>query len=112
MRILFGWYHLSYDLWCWLAGRLEAAEASLPLSAAQPVAESGLRPAPLAGSIKNATARYDLPSPALAVRNLVLTACFCLVLDRMSAESEGPKKDHHSFVVPHWRVNHVIKGRM
>ena len=31
----------------------------------------GLQRGPLSGGVKNATLRYDLPSPAVAVRNLV-----------------------------------------
>ena len=34
----------------------------------------GLQRGPLSGGVKNATLRYDLPSPAVAVRNLVSSA--------------------------------------
>lgn len=56
-------------------GSFESSEPSVPLTSAQPIAKASVRPAPLAGSVKNATARYDLPSPALAVRNLVKQPC-------------------------------------
>lgn len=43
-----------------------------PMSKEGPaIRTSGVRGVPQAGGIKNATLRYDLPPPAVAVRNLV-----------------------------------------
>lgn len=47
---------------------------------------TGLRRAPLSGGVKNATQRFDLPSPCVAVRNLVEQAQFahlCTVMSHM-----------------------------
>lgn len=38
---------------------------------------TGLHRAPLSAGVKNATLRYDLPSPAVAVRNLVRFVACC-----------------------------------
>jgi len=46
----------------------------------------GLRRAPLSGGVKTATARYDLPAPCVAVRNLVEQAQFahlCTIMSQM-----------------------------
>jgi hypothetical protein len=37
----------------------------------QPIRTTGLKRVPLSGGVKNATMRYDLPPPPVAVRNLV-----------------------------------------
>lgn len=50
------------------------------------VKTTGLRRAPLSGGVKNATQRFDLPSPCVAVRNLVEQAQFahlCTVMSHM-----------------------------
>ena len=50
------------------------------------VKTTGLRRAPLSGGVKNATQRFDLPSPSVAVRNLVEQAQFahlCTVMSHM-----------------------------
>lgn len=47
---------------------------------------TGLRRAPLSGGVKNATQRFDLPTPCVAVRNLVEQAQFahlCTVMSHM-----------------------------
>eukprot|EP00891_Asterochloris_glomerata_P005521 jgi/Astpho2/5521/Aster-02785 len=44
----------------------------------------GLQRGPLSGGVKNATLRYDLPSPAVAVRNLVEQAQFAHLCTTMS----------------------------
>jgi hypothetical protein len=51
-----------------------------------PVKTTGLRRAPLSGGVKTATQRFDLPSPSVAVRNLVEQAQFahlCTVMSHM-----------------------------
>ena len=51
-----------------------------------PVKTTGLRRAPLSGGVKTATQRFDLPNPAVAVRNLVEQAQFahlCTVMSHM-----------------------------
>jgi hypothetical protein len=56
------------------------------------VKTTGLRRAPLSGGVKTATARYDLPSPAVAVRNLVEQARFahlCTVMSHMHHRRAG-----------------------
>lgn len=45
---------------------------------------SGLRHTPQSGGVQNATARCDLPSPAVAVRNLVEQAQFAHLCTKMS----------------------------
>ena len=41
----------------------------------RPHRTAGLQRTPLSGGVKNATLRYDLPPPTVAVRNLVSRAC-------------------------------------
>jgi hypothetical protein len=48
------------------------------------VKTTGLRRAPLSGGVKNATQRFDLPSPCVAVRNLVEQAQFAHLCTLMS----------------------------
>jgi hypothetical protein len=73
-----------------------AANAELPTSLnlafesmeknSKAVKTTGLRRAPLSGGVKNATQRFDLPSPCVAVRNLVEQAQFahlCTVMSHM-----------------------------
>lgn len=51
-----------------------------------PVKTTGLHRAPLSGGVKTATQRYDLPTPAVAVRNLVEQAQFghlCTIMSGM-----------------------------
>lgn len=53
---------------------------------------TGLRRTPLGGGVKNATLRYDLPPPAVAVRNLVERAHFahlCTVMSNMHHRRAG-----------------------
>lgn len=53
---------------------------------------TGLRRAPLSGGVKTATNKYDLPSPAVAVRNLVEQAQFahlCTVMSTMHHRRGG-----------------------
>jgi len=64
---------------------------NLPLESAQPiranhgaVKTTGLRRAPLSGGVKTATQRFDLPNPAVAVRNLVEQAQFAHLCTSMS----------------------------
>lgn len=72
------------------------ANASLPSSlnlafeslekTSKAIKTTGLRRAPLSGGVKNATQRFDLPSPCVAVRNLVEQAQFahlCTVMSHM-----------------------------
>lgn len=40
-------------------------------SGGSPIRTTGLRRTPLSGGVNNASSQYDLPSPAVAVRNLV-----------------------------------------
>lgn len=50
------------------------------------VKTTGLRRAPLSGGVKNATQRFDLPLPCVAVRNLVEQAQYahlCTVMSHM-----------------------------
>lgn len=52
----------------------------------QAIKTTGLRRAPLSGGVKNATQRFDLPTPCVAVRNLVEQAQFahlCTVMSHM-----------------------------
>ncbi|KIY93436.1 hypothetical protein MNEG_14525 [Monoraphidium neglectum] len=52
----------------------------------------GLRRAPLSGGVKTATARYDLPAPSVAVRNLVEQAQFahlCTIMSHMHHRRAG-----------------------
>jgi hypothetical protein len=56
------------------------------------VKTTGLRRAPLSGGVKTATNKYDLPSPAVAVRNLVEQAQFahlCTVMSTMHHRRGG-----------------------
>ena len=65
-----------------VAGVLE-----FPADPGNPVKTTGLHRAPLSAGVKNATQRYDLPSPAVAVRNLVgagAAGCLC------GGEGRGP----------------------
>eukprot|EP00775_Hariotina_reticulata_P007132 gene7132-7347_t len=53
---------------------------------------TGLRRAPLSGGVKNATQRFDLPTPCVAVRNLVEQAQFahlCTVMSHMHHRRAG-----------------------
>jgi hypothetical protein len=50
---------------------LELESEAAARAPALPVKTTGLRRAPLSGGVKTATARFDLPSPPVAVRNLV-----------------------------------------
>lgn len=56
------------------------------------VKTTGLRRAPLSGGVKTATTTFDLPSPAVAVRNLVEQAQFahlCTVMSGMHHRRSG-----------------------
>eukprot|EP00882_Tetradesmus_deserticola_P005407 GHRQ01005690.1.p1 GENE.GHRQ01005690.1~~GHRQ01005690.1.p1 ORF type:complete len:360 (+),score=162.69 GHRQ01005690.1:446-1525(+) len=56
------------------------------------VKTTGLRRAPLSGGVKNATQRFDLPSPCVAVRNLVEQAQFahlCTLMSHMHHRRAG-----------------------
>lgn len=48
-----------------------AAARSRDGSGGSPIRTTGLRRTPLSGGVNNASSQYDLPSPAVAVRNLV-----------------------------------------
>lgn len=52
--------------------------------AEMPVKTTGLHRAPISGGVKTATARFDLPSPPVAVRNLVEQAQFAHLCTTMS----------------------------
>lgn len=54
-----------------LAEELVADERCPTAKEAPAIKTSGIRGTPQAGGIKNATLRYELPPPAVAVRNLV-----------------------------------------
>jgi hypothetical protein len=56
-----------------------------PAPAAGPLKSSGLNLSPQSGGVENATARCDLPSPAVAVRNLVEQAQYAHLCTIMSA---------------------------
>ncbi|KAK9816434.1 hypothetical protein WJX72_000205 [[Myrmecia] bisecta] len=61
-------------------------------AAPSPIKTTGLRRGPLTGGVKNATLRYDLPSPAVAVRNLVEQAQFahlCTLMSNMHHRRAG-----------------------
>ncbi|KAI8467308.1 MAG: pyridoxamine 5-phosphate oxidase-like protein [Monoraphidium minutum] len=70
-------------------------ETALPMElqpTARTPAAGGLRRAPLSGGVKTATARYDLPAPSVAVRNLVEQAQFahlCTVMSTMHHRRAG-----------------------
>eukprot|EP00879_Flechtneria_rotunda_P001961 GHRR01002135.1.p1 GENE.GHRR01002135.1~~GHRR01002135.1.p1 ORF type:complete len:357 (+),score=104.85 GHRR01002135.1:240-1310(+) len=78
------------------------ANADLPISldlafesmekTVKAVKTTGLRRAPLSGGVKNATQRFDLPSPCVAVRNLVEQAQFahlCTLMSHMHHRRAG-----------------------
>lgn len=57
-----------------------------------PLKTTGLHRAPLSAGVKNATQRYDLPSPAVAVRNLVEQANYahlCTIMSGMHHRRAG-----------------------
>ena len=60
--------------------------------AANPLRTSGLHRTPLSGGVQNATSRCELPSPAVAVRNLVEQAQFahlCTIMSGMHHRRAG-----------------------
>jgi hypothetical protein len=74
------------------AGSLDLAFESDSKKVAGAVKTTGLRRAPLSGGDKTATNKYDLPSPAVAVRNLVEQAQFahlCTVMSTMHHRRGG-----------------------
>ena len=58
----------------------------------RPTLQTGLHKTPQSGGVQNATSRCDLPSPAVAVRNLVEQAQFahlCTVMSTMNHRRAG-----------------------
>jgi len=61
------------------------------------VTTTGLQRASLSGGVKNATQRYALPPPAVAVRNLVLRCCcatssHCIYLPELPEHRAGSSR--------------------
>lgn len=69
--------------------QLQAAAAAAARSrdggGGSPIKTTGLRRTPLSGGVNNASSQYDLPSPAVAVRNLVEQAQFAHLCTTMSS---------------------------
>ncbi|GAB4823563.1 hypothetical protein N2152v2_010609 [Parachlorella kessleri] len=72
---------------------VEVTSLQFPASdPSNPVKTTGLHRAPLSAGVKNATLRYDLPSPAVAVRNLVEQANYahlCTIMSGMHHRRAG-----------------------
>jgi hypothetical protein len=69
-----------------------AAAAAAAAADGGPIKTSGLHRTPLSGGVQNATLRCDLPSPAVAVRNLVEQAQFahlCTIMCNMHHRRAG-----------------------